>query len=353
MRTYLSNNIKCKFSFKQSPETFKVVENSNFKLQKRGGYKLLEVKKSGISTIELIEYLAQVFKIKEKDISYAGLKDKHAKTIQYLTVPKWVNLSRFKNSPKVSIKEVGLVANRIKIGELKSNSFEIVLNSVDKSECLKIEKAFKNIEKNGFANFFGYQRFGVLDDATAKGKKISDIGRGAKNQKSKILVGAYQAKLFNNWLEERLQISKNLEGKSSGILKELSPALLETLKKSETVFKLLPGDLGFFYKKGKKEFKYVKDITVFSKHFAEKKFFPTGALYGRSVKLSASIAGKIERKFNDYSITLLKGARRAAWVYPKECKIEFKNSKAILHFTLPPGSYATVLLEELQNKSLV
>ena len=351
-RVFLTNNIACNFTFNQTPRTFKVTENSNIKLQKRGDFKLLKVTKVSISTIELIEYLCSVLKIKEKEIGYAGLKDKHATTTQYLTIPKWVNIKKFKNSDRVNIEELGFCANRLKIGDLKSNSFEIILEDVDNKEYSKIQKAFEKICKLGFANFFGYQRFGILDDASIKGKKISDFGKGVKNQKSRIILAAYQAKLFNNWLNERLKISDDIiNSKSNSSIKKLHPALLDILKNSKVPFKILPGDLAFLYKKGKKEFLTINRVDKIINMFEDKKLYPTGVLFGNSVRLSSQIAKEIERSFIDYSFDMLKGARRAAWVWPHNYKIEYNNSlkEVTLNFTLLPGSYATVVLEELAH----
>jgi len=48
-------------------------------------------------------------------------------------------------------------------------------------------------------------------------------------------------------------------------------------------------------------------------------------------------------------------ARKDAWVWARECNIAHnpKKGEATLSFTLPPGSYATVLLEELLNRTLL
>ena len=354
-RIFLSNTKGVEFKFKQTPNTFKVKENSKIKLHKKGDYRVLEVTKSSISTMEMVEYLSEVLKIKQSDIGYAGLKDKHATTSQYITLPKYVNIKKFKNTQRVTLKELGFCSDRLRVGNLESNSFEIVLQDVTNKSFLELEKAFNRVVKLGFANFFGYQRFGSLDDSYLKGKKIAYSGKGSKNQNSKILLAAYQAKLFNKWLNRRLEISQAiLEDKEDILLKELSPTLLSVLKSQESIFKLLPGDLGYFYKKGKKSFEIVNNIKKYTDSFVAKKFHITGVLFGSSVRLSTSIAGRIEREFIDYSFDALRGARRDAWVFAKDAKIEFnkKRQEATLYFTLPPGSYATVLLEELLNRTL-
>ena len=351
-RIYLSNSFANNFTFKQTPTTFKVTENINIKLQKRGDYKLLKVTKVSTSTIELIEFLSKILKIKESEIGYAGLKDKHATTIQYLTVPKWVSLKKFKNSDKITLEELGYCSKKLKIGNLKNNSFEIVLEDVNKDSFYKIEKSFNNISKLGFANFFGYQRFGLLEDTLNKGKKINSFGKRVKRQRSKIILAAYQSKLFNNWLNKRLEISKEIMEGKNVFFKKLSPTLLDILKNSSIPFKLLPGDLVYYYKKGKKEFFTINRVEKFLKEFEDKKLYSTGVLYGNSVRLSSMLAGSIEREFIDYDFNALKGTRRAAWIWPFNTNISHneKESKAVLNFTLPPGAYATVLIEELLNQ---
>ena len=357
-RVFLTNNEDVKFKFTQTPDTFKVIENSKFKLSKRGDYRLIKATKVSTSTMEMVEYLSSIFKIKEKEIGYAGLKDKHATTTQYITLPSYVNIKKFKNTPRLTIEEIGYVKERLKIGNLISNSFEITLQDLTKEEYKKLQSAFNRVSNLGFANFFGYQRFGTLKDSSTKGEKISKFGKGSKNQNSKILLASYQSVAFNEWLNKRLELSFNIINNNSldSYLSSLiSPNLIEELKNQPSLFKLLPGDLGYFYNKGKKDFKIVNNIKKYIDSFLDKKFYITGVLFGNSVRLSTSIAGKIERRYIDYSFNALRGARRDAWVFPKNPKIEYNSSfnSATLYFTLPPGSYATVLLEELQRKELI
>jgi len=354
-RVYLTNNKPVNFTFNQRPDTFKVKENNRIKLHKRGDYRVLEATKVSISTMEMVEYLSSVLKIGESEIGYAGLKDKHATTTQFITLPRYVNFKKFNNSNRVSLKEIGFCSDRLRVGNLISNSFEIVLENVTCSEFEKLEIAFNRIKEFGFANFFGYQRFGSLDDSSTKGKKISQRGKGSKNQNSKILLAAYQAKSFNEWLNFRLELSRDIINKeTSRKLDIIPPTLLKELSNNNSIFKLLPGDLGYFYKKVKKDFKITNNIKKYTDEFLSRKYRPTGVLFGSSVRFSNSIAGKIEREYIDYSFAALRGARRDAWVWARECNISHnpKKEEATLSFTLPPGSYATVLLEELLNRTL-
>jgi len=354
-RLYLSNTKPLKFNFQQSPKSFYVEELSRFTLQKKGHYRLLKVKKVGISTIEMVEYLCEVLKIRPQEIGYAGLKDKHATTIQYISLPKHVNFKKFKNTQRVSLEEIGFLNEPIKVGSLSGNRFSIVLTNVSQESYQQIEKAMQKIAVIGFANYFGYQRFGVLNDSIEKGKKISDYGKGSKNQKSRILLAAYQAKAFNQWLTKRLELSQSIEqGKKNKELQKLSPTLLNLINDTRIPYKLLPGDLGYFTKKGKKKFETINDIKKYIDLFQKRLFHPTGVLFGSDVRFANSIAGEIERKFIDYNFKALRGARRDAWVFLRNYSSSYNDTKqeTTLQFELPPGSYATVVIEELLNREL-
>ncbi len=352
-RTYLTNNTPINFNFKQTPKSFIVKEQLKYKLLKRGFYKLYRIKKVEKSTIELIEYLSEVLKIDKKEFGYAGLKDKHATTYQYITLPKEIALSsRFQNSSEVEIEELGFVKERLKIGALLGNEFIITLNNIDENNFYLLQNALKRLSQYGFANFFGQQRFGRLDEVEKSAKLIILKGKKAKTQEARIILAAYQAKFFNEWLNKRLMLSRELSKNKSSL--KLSKKLIETIASSPTLFKLLPGDLGFSYKNGRKEFAVVNDIATFSQSFAAKRFYPTGVLYGSDVRLANSIAGDIEREFIDRDFHALRGARRAAWVWPKNLEASYDKQKqnATLNFALPAGSYATTLLEELKNGEL-
>ena len=69
--------------------------------------------------------------------------------------------------------------------------------------------------------------------------------------------------------------------------------------------------------------------------------------------MSSDLAGTIEKDYDD-DINA-DGARRYAWIYPTEIEGRFKEQEAHyeFNFTLPKGSYATVLLEEIAKKKLI
>lgn len=80
-------------------------------------------------------------------------------------------MSNFSHS-KLKILEIFTHENKLRIGHLKGNSFFIRLKKVLPSDALKLEQALMNLDKQGFANYFGYQRFGKFGDNYKEGLEI-------------------------------------------------------------------------------------------------------------------------------------------------------------------------------------
>ncbi len=75
------------------------------------------------------------------------------------------------------------------------------------SDALKLEQALMNLDKQGFANYFGYQRFGKFGDNYKEGLEILR-GKKMKNVKMKeFLISAFQSELFNRYLSKRVELS--------------------------------------------------------------------------------------------------------------------------------------------------
>jgi len=203
-------------------------------------------------------------------------------------------------------------------------------------------------------NFFGYQRFGNDGDNHIEGKKIAKGEKKERNPKIKrLLINAYQSHLFNLWLSRRLEINtliQNFEVKELESLLNMPNDELKKMKAQKHPFKLISGDIMEHYPYGRL-FDFDGSEHDFSR-FNERDISVTGLLCGKKVKISGDNARMIEKEFDDE--INVDGARRYAWVYPEDVEGRFKQVEAQyeLNFSLPKGSYATVLLEELAKRKL-
>ncbi len=121
-------------------------------------------------TNRLIHELARQLKINYDQIFFAGTKDKRAITKQLMafsTTPEKLQAVKLED---VEISGIFVSAHVLKIGDLLGNNFEIIIRDLELpvDELKEIISATEQqlAEINGFPNFFGVQRFGVIRPIT-------------------------------------------------------------------------------------------------------------------------------------------------------------------------------------------
>jgi len=309
-RIFLQTHESLNFTFKQTKEDFIVDEITDIKFKGKGNFLILKIRKQSTSTWELLSIISDILGIEEHLIGYAGLKDKNATTTQYISIP--LNKSKeykLLNSRNIKVLETFIHDKKLKIGDLSGNRFKIKLKDIDPDSIFQIYQAISQIQKNGMANYFGYQRFGK-DSNFEKSQRVCNGEEVLKDKKlEKFLRLAYQSYFFNAWLAKRIELSKEQNSK-----------------------KLIPikGDVFNLY-----------DRTVV-----------TGLLPGRDILRAKNEAQVIEKEFDDIFIQD-KGYRRDAWIKPLDIKNKYnkEDGSLVLEFSLPKSSYATVFIETIANKN--
>ncbi|ACM92695.1 tRNA pseudouridine synthase D [Nautilia profundicola AmH] len=336
------------FVFNKNSENFFVEEIPLYSFDHTGEWLMLKVRKKDMTTSDVVNMFSKLG-IQKRDIGYAGLKDKDGLTVQWMSVPRKFRdrINKFEHS-KVRIVEQDLHRNKLKIGHLKGNRFFVRLKKVLPVDAKKIERVLIDIKKFGIPNFFGYQRFGKFGDNFEQAKEFIFGDKHIKDKRlQKLLISAYQSKLFNDWLMERIKLSnifdmKDDELKFLGYEKEL----IKFVKKQKHPFKLLPGDVMCHYPFGKNF--YLENLED-TERFYKKDIVPTGLLPGKKAIRAKDFARTIEEKYDD--LIPANGDRRSAWIFPEITEKKYIKEKAWYEFSfiLPKGSYATVLIEILQN----
>ncbi len=152
-------------SVKNVPENFVVEEVGKFRLSDDGNFTVIRVKKVNWDTMNLVRVIAKKLGISQKRIEYAGTKDKRSLSIQYFSIyglnEKQVERLRNLRIKDVEIEVLGKSKNRIGLGDLLGNHFEITVSEALYDEEL-IETTLKELEERGCPNFFGLQRFGTM-----------------------------------------------------------------------------------------------------------------------------------------------------------------------------------------------
>lgn len=355
-RFYSLGHSSIDFHFRQTPRDFVVEEIPLYEFSGEGEHLVLFVRKKSLSTLELVSMIARHLGIQNKEIGYAGLKDKHAMTKQYISIHKKHEeaMDAFVHE-NVKIISKTYHNNKIKLGHLSGNRFFIKLKKVNPTSAQKIDEAMKNISNQGMPNFFGYQRFGNDGDNHIQGELIAKGQKRERNPKIKrLLINAYQSHLFNLWLSRRLEINTLVENFNASEIESLlnmSTEEIKGLKAQKHPFKLMSGDIMEHYPHGRLfDFDGSSDEDL--QRFLNRDISVTGLLCGKKVKTSTDKAWVIEKEYDEDII--VDGARRYAWVYPTDIEGRFKEVEAQyeMNFTLPKGSYATVLLEEIAKRKI-
>ena len=157
--------ISCYFA--HSSRDFVVQELPLYDFSGSGEHRIVKVRKKNLTTFELISIIAQAFNLPAKSIGYAGLKDKHATTTQYLSIPAKSTQdfsARFDSIAKeydIKLLDSTLHSNKLRLGHLKGNRFFVRIKKLTPANAKKLESTLAHIAQNGFPNFFGFQRFGI------------------------------------------------------------------------------------------------------------------------------------------------------------------------------------------------
>ncbi|WP_259443190.1 tRNA pseudouridine(13) synthase TruD [Campylobacter peloridis] len=346
--------------FSKNSNDFVVREKPLYEFSGKGEHLILHIQKKDLSTSEALRILSEQSGVKMRDFGYCGLKDKQGLTTQYISMPKKneENLKNFKHD-KMKILESFYHDNKLRIGHLKGNSFFIRLKKVSKVDALKIEQAFKNIQEQGFANYFGYQRFGKFQDNFLQGLEILK-GKKIKNKKMQdFLISAFQSELFNKYLSKRIEFSHFINDFNEAEIRQiynLEKSEIKSLKKQKHFFKILKGDVLGHYPFGKCFI--CEDLPNELERFNKKDISVMGLLVGsKAFEVGEGLAKKLE---NDIFSSVyefknkMQGSRRFMWAYLEECKYNYDEEKAHfnLEFFLQKGSYATVVLEEILHMDI-
>jgi len=340
------------FIFNPSPRDFTVEEIPLYDFSGEGEHLVLKIRKKELTTWEMLDILSAHLGIKKREIGYAGLKDKHAMTIQYVSIMA-IHASKLETftHPQIKILDTVRHTNKIRIGHLKGNRFHLRFKKVLGIQKEMLDSVLGWIKEQGVPNYFGHQRFGIYGDNWKEGQKILSGELKMRDRKSReFLISAYQSYLFNNWLSRRIELCRLLEdfseAETEGILKLPSGILKET-KKQKAFFKILEGDLLMHYPHGRVF--YAEELPKEAERFDLKDLSVTGLIPGKKVKLAERSAREIEQEF-DGEIRE-SGSRRYAWIFPTDIQSKYIPEKAHyeLGFFLPKGSYATNVVDMLRG----
>src|SRR3989338_1466010 len=130
---------------------------------------ILVLEKYNTDQNNAIRMLTRHLQTSRKRIGFAGMKDKRAITSQKISVwkPDYERMKSFR-SRYVDLRMPEWSDDRIELGDLLGNAFEITIREIDGTEdgISRNILDFFNEAENGIPNYFGEQRFGGIRQVT-------------------------------------------------------------------------------------------------------------------------------------------------------------------------------------------
>ncbi len=312
---------------RDSPEDFVVEEVPLYLPDGTGSHLYLLVEKRSLTTRDLVSTLVREG-VSEQSIGVAGLKDKHAVTTQWLSLPKRDAdaAAALGGMAGVRVLDRSYHRNKLGIGHLRGNRFRVTLRRTDERAAASAEAALDALAARGAPNWFGPQRFGRFGSNAYDGYQVirgESVPGGHRLRR--FFVSALQSYFFNEVLADRVR-----EG------------LYETVVAGDWARKHDTG--GTFL---------VEDEGSEAPRANALEISATVPLYGRKVKQSPGMAGRFEEavlarlglSWTDF--TSRRGDRRLTRIVVSEPRVSVAGDALTLEFFLPKGSYATSVLREV------
>ena len=289
------------------------------------------LRKRGMTTQDLVANVARAANVAPREVGMAGLKDKHAVTVQWLSVG--VRGARepadWQLPSGIDLVDVKRHENKLRTGHLAGNRFKVRLVDTEPDAVVRARGIFAYIEQNGLVNYFGVQRFGRgggnLRQAVAWLRRPR---ARADRFHRKLYPSVLQAEVFNRYATLRLAEHE-----------ELFAGEIVRLEGRAAVFRVI-------------------DPASELDRLRQRDIHRTGPMFGPKMLEATERAGALEQEalaslgLRGEEVTRLgkfaPGTRRDLLVWPSEMALEASGQTGLrLEFTLPSGSYATQLVREL------
>jgi tRNA pseudouridine13 synthase len=318
---------------KQFPEDFVVVENTGIEPMGEGEHLWLRLRKTGLSTQETVKRLANVSSVAQRDIGYAGLKDRHAVSEQWISLlwpiaseAEWLNTL----PDGMELIKHARHGRKLRKGALKGNHFELTLRQVAYADKTTVEQRIQQLSVEGFPNYFAEQRFGRDGANVSRARAMFDRSMKVRDRfRRGLFLSAARSWIFNKVLAERVR---------QGNWNQALPGEVCVLEGSRQYFKSHANDL---------------DIET---RIRSADIHPGGPLWGDGEPESSDEVYELECRIAATESELVAGLaaarmdhdRRALRVIPQDLSSEWLAEDVLkLSFALPAGAYATALLREL------
>jgi tRNA pseudouridine13 synthase len=327
----------CSGRVRVEPEDFVVEEDLGFAPSGAGAHVLIKVRKRGANTEWVAREIGRAAGCRPGDVGFAGLKDRHAVTVQWFSVPSprgatyvgdVIEKLQGLRGEGFEVLEAHAHAKKLPRGALAGNRFAIRVRDVSADDAAIAERV-DAIASRGLPNFFGPQRFGreganlrkIPADLTSG---LSGVHPGERTY----VLSAARSLVFNAVLAERV---------SDGSWCQLEVGDVANLDGTGSVFAVESVD------------DLLRDrVTALDVH-------PSGPMWGKGEVLSKGRIQQLEQQVaaslpEPCALVVAAGMnqeRRGLRLAVRELGWAREGHDVLVRFWLTKGSFATTVLGEL------
>ncbi len=196
-------------ALRTTDDDFVVDEEPAYAPSGTGDHVFIRIEKRGMTTPFAAGAIARAFDIAPRDIGIAGMKDRHAVTRQWLSLPPPITpeAALALSINNLEVLEAVRHGHKLRTGHVRANKFRIRVRDASAGAAERARAILARLAASpGAPNWYGEQRFGHDGENARRGRDlVSGAQRGGRDRRrDRLMVSALQSELFNEWLRQRM-----------------------------------------------------------------------------------------------------------------------------------------------------
>jgi tRNA pseudouridine13 synthase len=190
------------------PEDFSVDEIPAYEPSGSGEHSYIRISKRLWTTPDMIDAVARAAGVTAREVGAAGMKDKHAVTSQWISLPLASRpVDSWELPEGLNVLQISRHTNKLRTGHLRANRFRIRLVGVVDDAAGRAQAIADRLRQSGLTNYFGGQRFGHGGRNLAEAIRWLGSGKELRGRRRRFYAKLYpsviQAEVFNRYLTAR------------------------------------------------------------------------------------------------------------------------------------------------------
>lgn len=298
-----------------------------------GDHVFARIEKRGLTTAQAVQAIARALRVHERDVGVAGMKDRHAVTRQWISLPppSTPEAVLALALPDIRILEAVRHGHKLRTGHVRANRFVLRVRDTVPEAATRARAILERLARPpGAPNWYGEQRFGKDGDNAARGRALLRGEHRGDRRTDRFLVSALQSELFNTWLVARIADGLYDRVLAGDVLHKLGGGLFTCEDAATDEARLHAGEL-----------------------------VVTGPMFGTKMRAAAGAAGEREdailaaaelsRDAFAKVARIAEGTRRDASIALREVEVRDADGALEVAFALPAGAYATAVMREVMK----